>query len=239
MTSQNPHAQQDPNRAAATPLGFSMPSLKLLTETLEKFEVFKREQVERLKACKEMITRLHKRVETTETDNRRLKARVQSLESDNARLLQENAVYLRTQQTMDTAIHLACTTSHETMLLISDATRMTMPTMPASLSPEEQPARQPQPELSIVRKQPISVFQAPSANADAGPLEFLRTPPVAEEAPAATVETVPADNFEVMTSEIDVMLALEFQNGFENEPTDVAVPEAPSVEDAEGETKAA
>ncbi|MCV9965094.1 hypothetical protein OIU34_24660 [Pararhizobium sp. BT-229] len=242
MTSQNQPASNDA-RGHSAPLGFAVPnSLKLLTETLEKFETFKREQGERLKACKEMITRLHKRVETTDLENRRLKAQVLSLQSDNSRLANENAVYLRTQQTMDTAIHLACATSHETMQFISDATRMTMPSMPTSLGAEEPVIRQPQaqPELALVRKQPMATFQAAAeheADGDLAPLELVKPlpPSIQPEAPAAVADLSSIDSIEAMSNEIDAMIALEFREGF---TLDDPATEA-SAEEANEESKAA
>jgi hypothetical protein len=240
MTSQNQPASNDA-RSQSAPLGFALPnSLKLLTETLDKFETFKREQGERLKACKEMITRLHKRVETSDLENRRLKAQVLSLQSDNSRLANENAIFLRTQQTMDTAIHLACATSHETMQFISDATRMTMPSMPTSLGPEEPVIRQPQaqPELALVRKQPVATFQAAvehEADGDLAPLELVKPLPPSIQPEAQAVDLSSIDSIEAMSNEIDAMIALEFRDGFTlDEPSAEA-----SAEEANEESKAA
>jgi len=241
MTSQNQPASNE-TRGQAASLGFTMPnSLKLLSETMEKFESFKREQGERLKACKEMITRLHKRVETTDLENRRLKAQVMSLESDNTRLSRENEVFLRTQQTMDSAIHLACSNFHETAQFISDATRMTMPSMPSSLGVEETVLRhsQVQPELSLVRKQPVATFQAAveqEPETDLAPLELVKPlpPSIQSEAPAA-VDLSSIDSIEAMSNEIDAMIALEFRDGFSlDEPAAEAV-----AEEANEESKAA
>jgi hypothetical protein len=229
MTSPNQQASNEARPSSS--LGFTVPhSLKLLTETLEKFETFKREQGERLKACKEIITRLHKRVETSDIENRRLKAQVLSLQSDNTRLLNENAVFLRTQQTMDTAIHLACATSHETMQFISDATRMTMPSMPTPLGPDETLFQQPQPELLLARKQPVSTFQVAAqaeAEDDYRPLELIKplAQPTNGEAPAAS--ELPVESIEAMANEIDAMLALELRDLEDTAPSvsdDVSAP---------------
>ncbi len=244
MTSHNQHASTEARQPSS--LGFSMPaSLKVLHQTVEEFETFKREQGERLKACKEMITRLHKRVETADLDNRRLKAQVASLEGDNSRLLRENEVFLRTQQNMDAAIHMACGTFHDTVQFVADATRMTMPTMPSSLGMEDTVLRQPQPELTLVRKQPVASYQAPAAETDEptrdiAPLEIVKPLPEAVQVePAAGVgmDFATLDNFEAMANEMDAMLALEFRDGF-----DVTAPEAsaaPEAAEAAEETKAA
>ncbi|MBY3151233.1 hypothetical protein HFO56_02390 [Rhizobium laguerreae] len=234
MTSQNQQAAD-----ARTTLGFTMPaSLKVLHQTVEAFESFKREQGERLKACKEMITRLHKRLETTDLENRRLKAQVMSLESDNTRLLRENEVFLRTQQNMDAAIHLACGTFHDTVQFVADATRMTMPTLPSTLGIEETVLRQPQaqPELALVRKQPVTAFQpSPAATEQASetdravaPLEILKPLPQQAEPDGlvAGADFAALDSIEAMNHEIDAMLALEFRDGF-----DLASTEATEVSD--------
>ena len=243
MTSQNQHASPEARQPAS--LGFSMPaSLKVLHQTVEEFETFKREQGERLKACKEMITRLHKRVETADLDNRRLKAQVASLEGDNSRLLRENEVFLRTQQNMDAAIHMACGTFHDTVQFVADATRMTMPSMPTSLGIDDPILRQPQPELTLVRKQPVASYQAPAAETeeparDIAPLEIVKPLPEAVQAePAAGVgmDFATLDSVEAMANEIDAMLALEFRGGFDVTTQEAAA--SPKGEAAE-ETKAA
>lgn len=242
MTSQNQTASTE-SRQPSSSLGFSMPaSLKVLHQTVEEFETFKREQGERLKACKEMITRLHKRVETADLDNRRLKAQVVSLEGDNSRLLRENEVFLRTQQNMDAAIHMACGTFHDTVQFVADATRMTMPTMPSSLGIEETVLRQPQPDLTLVRKQPVTSYQAPAAEAaepirDIAPLEIVKPLPEATQAETAAVvmDFASLDSVEAMANEIDAMLALEFRD-FDIPGSEVVSSE---VADAGDETKAA
>ncbi|MDW9479024.1 hypothetical protein GOB57_10150 [Sinorhizobium meliloti] len=242
MTSQNQPASTEARQSASS-LGFSMPnSLKVLHQTVEEFETFKREQGERLKACKEMITRLHKRVETADLDNRRLKAQVASLESDNGRLLRENEVFLRTQQNMDAAIHLACGTFHETVQFVADATRMTMPTVPSALGMDEPVLRQPQPELSLVRKQPNTAYQAPETEtatsaSDIAPLEIVKPlqESVRSEHPVSGTDFSTLDSVEAMANEIDAMLALELRD-FDIPGSEVVSSE---VADAGDETKAA
>jgi hypothetical protein len=228
-------------RSAPSSLGFTMPaSLKVLHQTVEEFESFKREQGERLKACKELITRYHKRNENQELDIRRLNAKVSSLESDNSRLLRENEVFLRTQQNMDAAIHLACGTFHETVQFVADATRMTMPTVPTHLGIDETVLRQPQvqPELALVRKQPVTAFHAatPAASdpvSEVAPLEIVKALPQSETT-AVGPDFGSLDSIESMTHEIDALLELELRGGFDlpQDATTAAVGDA-------GETKAA
>ncbi|MCS4089521.1 hypothetical protein [Rhizobium sp. BK176] len=241
MTNQNQPAANAEASRQATHSALSMPaSVKVLLQAVEEHEVFKREQGERLKACKELLTRYHKRVENLELENRRLNAKVSSLESDNGRLLRENENYLRTQQNVDAAIHLACGTFHDTVQFVADATRMTMPNVPTSLGIEETVLRAPQaqPELTLVRKQPVTSFQVSSeaiiqASGDIAPLETLKPlQPSAEPEVAVAAPAVDLDNIEAMTNEIDAMLALEFRDGFDL-PSDEQAPAA------EEETKAA
>jgi hypothetical protein len=243
MTNQNQPAANAEATRTAPHSNLSMPaSLKVLFQAVEEHETFKREQGERLKACKELITRYHKRVENLELDNRRLNAKVSSLESDNSRLLRDNENFLRTQQNMDAAIHLACGTFHDTVQFVADATRMTMPTMPASLGVEDTVLRQPQvqPELTLVRRQPVTAFQVSSeasavVSSDIAPLEIVKplSPSVQPEVAVAAPASGDLDNIEAMTSEIDAMLALEFRDGF-----DLPTADAPATA-AEEETKAA
>jgi hypothetical protein len=233
MTNQNQPAANPEARPAHSNL--SMPaSLKVLFQSVEEHETFKREQGERLKACKELITRQFKRIENLELDNRRLNGRVGSLESDNSRLLKDNENFLRTQQNVDAAIHLACGTFHDTVQFVADATRMAMPTMPASLGVDETVLRQPQaqPELTLVRKQPVTAFQAASeASAevvsDTAPLEIVKPLPPALAAPVVGEP----GSIEFVNSEIDALIALEFRNGFDLPDESAAV--------ADEETKAA
>jgi hypothetical protein len=242
MTSQN---QPTSNDARPSSLGFSMPaSLKVLHQTVEEFEAFKREQGERLKACKELITRYHKRIETSDLDNRRLKAQVASLESDNTRLLRENEVFLRTQQNMDAAIHLACGTFHETVQFVADATRMTMPTVPSALGIDDNIFRQTQPELSVVRKQPTTSYQASTTEAgvparDITPLDIVKALPEATstQTAAAGPDFGELDSIEAMNHEIDAMLALEFRDGFDGTASEAS--DITEALEAAAETKAA
>lgn len=240
MTNQNQTAANAEARQA-THSALSMPaSVKVLLQAVEEHEVFKREQGERLKACKELLTRYHKRVENLELENRRLNAKVGSLESDNGRLLRENENYLRTQQNVDAAIHLACGTFHDTVQFVADATRMTMPNVPTSLGVDETVLRAPQaqPELTLVRKQPVTAFQVSSeasaeVASDIAPLEIVKPLPASVEPEVAAAPAVELDNIEAMTNEIDAMLALEFRDGF-----DLPTADAPAAA-AEEETKAA
>jgi hypothetical protein len=115
---------------------------------------------------------------------------------------------------------------------------MAMPTMPASLGVDETVLRQPQaqPELTLVRKQPVTAFQASSeASAevvsDIAPLEIVKPlPPSIEPALAAPVVGEPG-SIEFVNSEIDALIALEFRNGFDLPDESAAV--------ADEETKAA
>lgn len=204
-----PNKEQTPSVAP-----FTMPnSLKVLTDTIEEYKVFRREQGDRLKQFMQQLRLLHTRLENSEAENRRLKAQVQSLESDNKRLNRENDVLLRTQQTMDSAIHLACGTFHETAQYVADATRMSMPTITGSFDSDIQAPSQQPPELTLVKRQPISTAKAPldiglEPRRDIKPLSPYQAPE-AQVSPVAA-EIADIDSVEAMTAEIDRMLANEF-----------------------------
>lgn len=222
---------------------FSMQgSLKVLADTVESFTRFKREQGERLRLCKEMISRLNKRLETSEHENRRLKAQVQSLESDNGRLLRENDVFLRTQQTMDASILQACNSFHETAQFITDATRMTMPTLPSAFGLEEKAKSQEpqQPDISLVRNQPVTSIQVESDKLKEmpRPLEFVKplpTPEITQEQSSVEKDLTVIDGIETMAMEIDEMLRQEFSDDELNAVTETQK----SQDKIEDNTKAA
>jgi len=193
---------------------FSMPnSLKVLTETIDKFETFKREQGDRLAKAKDMITRLIRRAESAEQENRRLKAHIMSLEGDNARLLRENEVFLRTQQTMDSAITLACNNFHETAQFIENATRATMPSI-GSVGVEEASHRQQQktPVVSLEVRQPTAPASVPLDRGQEPRRGLQAVAQPSQEAPEQSpvaADLASLDSIEAMTIELDRMLASE------------------------------
>jgi hypothetical protein len=241
MTNQNqPAANAEAVRQVANSAVSVPSSVKMLLQHVEEHEAFKREMGERLIACKERFTRDHQLIENLRVENRRLKAQVDSLQSDNNRLLRDNENFLRTQQNVDAAIHLACGTFHDTVQFVADATRMALPSVPTSLGVDETVLRAPQaqPELTLVRKQPITAFQVsaePIADVAGGiaPLEIVKPLSDQSEVAVASPALVDIDNIEAMSNEIDAMLALEFRDGFDL-PT--AVEPAASTEE---DTKAA
>lgn len=225
-------------QATAEPTNNSFPltnPLRALHQAVEEAGVFKREMGSRLTKMLEQNRQLHAMVEARDSENRRLKAQVQSLESDNKRLARDNEVLLRNQQTIESAIQLACGTFMDTTQFVAEATRASIPSLPSAYGESSQT---PPSNLGLVKQQPITSVKAPL---DTGAEPRREIKPLGSYA-SADASSEPAEitleGMEAMTAEIDAMLAKEFGDALVSDDSASVPAEAASAAE-DGEPKAA